>query len=56
MTHDESLDLPETIDLPCPCCGRVNVWPVRSNTGQGVFNAFCPDNGGECEDRFAARQ
>ena len=45
-----------TIDLPCLCCGKVITWPADSNTGKGLFNCFCPDNGGECEDRFAARQ
>lgn len=52
MSESES----ETVTIPCLGCGKLLEWPISSNTGQGIFNSFCPDNDGECEDRYAIRE
>lgn len=46
--------MPSTVILPCLCCGAKHTFPLTSPEANGVFNVFCP--GGECEDRYAARQ
>lgn len=44
----------DTIELPCLECGAKYTFKLDSNEATGVFNVFCP--GGDCEDRYAAKQ
>lgn len=46
----------EFIYLPCLYCKKKIALTPESYEAQGIFNVFCPDNGGECEDRFAWAQ
>ncbi len=41
----------ETVAWPCLNCGKVSYYPTNSNTGMGIFNAFCSDT--NCEDEYA---
>lgn len=41
----------DVIDLPCPYCKKMNVWPIESQEARGVFVPYCP--GGDCEDMHA---
>lgn len=44
---------PDLIFLRCLNCGEYNGYPSESSVATGVLNAFC--EGGECEDRYAAK-
>lgn len=41
-----------SLELQCPYCKKVNVWPIESQEARGVFAPYCP--GGDCEDLHAA--
>lgn len=44
---------PDLVFLRCLNCGEYNGYPSKSSVATGVLNAFC--EGGECEDRYAAK-
>ena len=53
-THLRQCMMYGLISLPCLECGREWWFTLDSNEANRVFNVFC--TGGECEDRYAAKQ
>ena len=43
------------VELPCLNCGAMHIFKATSYEARGVFNVFCSDNNGRCEDIYAGR-